>query len=168
MRQFWGWLYAVLAEKYISLPEEGKRLIQILIVFQSIQPCQCEYDTIHLTPIMSLVLRRRVSATKPRESSAWRAARDEFCLNLGEDEKKLFLTSSPNKPQDLVKNVVMAEIEYSATSSLRCRTRRLRNVIEAFDQFNYVVDAFAEVYPQALYPIWGCVRVVLQVRTLFT
>ena len=75
---------------------------------------------------------------------------------------------SQASPEAILYDASVAEKTHQATSTTREVVKKLQPFIEAVEQHGKALDVYSNIYPLVMGPIWGSVRIVLQVRMLST
>ena len=84
--------------------------------------------------------------------------------------KNRFLADLDPKEQGLFRNATLENLYYGASNSdrddsekskARLVARKLGPLVSAVESYGKALDAFANIAPLYLAPIWGCIRVLL-------
>lgn len=90
----------------------------------------------------------------------WVRARNRYLEDLDEEEQKSFKTASI---ENLFYSASASQKDHEMNSKTRVLSRKLEPLIAAIDQYGKALDVFSNTYSLAMSPIWGSIRVVLQV-----
>ena len=71
---------------------------------------------------------------------------------------------SQASPETILYDASAIEKTHKAKSTTRGAVRKLQPFVEAIEQYGSALDIYSSIYPLAIGPIWGSVRVVLHVR----
>lgn len=93
----------------------------------------------------------------------WEIAKARFMTDLTESEKAIFQKASL---ENLFYASSVACKDYDANSKLPKFSKKLQPMIECIDAYGKALDVFSNASPIFLCPIWGSIRVVLQVSKL--
>jgi len=106
---------------------------------------------------------RRTSYHAPRSISdesldPWKIAQARFLEGLDEEEKLVFKEATL---ENLFYGASNVEREDRGASKTRSVLRRIEPLISAVEDYGKALDAYANIAPLYLAPIWGSIRVVL-------
>ena len=90
----------------------------------------------------------------------WEYARAMYMKDLSTQEQKLFESSTL---ETLLDSTVVAQKEHEEKSHLRQVSKKLEPFLSAIDQYSHALDVYTNIYPIAIAPIWGSIRVLLHV-----
>lgn len=90
----------------------------------------------------------------------WLLARDRYLEDLSEDEKALFTSASI---ENIFYSASAAQKLHEADSNSRLAARKLKPLIAALEQYGKALDVISNASPIIMGPLWGSIRVVLQV-----
>ena len=93
-------------------------------------------------------------------SEAWIRAQANFVKDLSEDEQRAFFKASP---ESLLDDAVAAERSHAESSTTRSIMEKLQPFVAAVEQYGTAIDVYSSTYPLALGPIWGSMKVLLNV-----
>ena len=93
-------------------------------------------------------------------SNAWIRAQAEFVKDLSEEEQRTFFKASP---ESLLDDAVAAERSHAEKSITRSVMEKLQPFVAAVEQYGTAIDVYSNTYSLALGPIWGSMKVILQV-----
>ena len=93
----------------------------------------------------------------------WLLARDRYVEDLSEDEKVLFTNATI---ENVFYSASAAQKRHEADSKTRLAARKLKPLVAALDQYGRALDTYSNASPAIMCPLWGSVRVVLQVSPL--
>jgi len=94
---------------------------------------------------------------------AWTRAIDRYVEDLSEEEKRYYYQA---QPETLFYDASAAENRHGAESNSRGLIEKLQPLVAAIEQYGQALDVYANAYPLVMSPLWGSIRVVLQVRLL--
>lgn len=80
--------------------------------------------------------------------------------DLDEDEKKAFKTASI---ENLFYSASAAQKDHKEKSRSRALSSKLEPLVSAIDQYGRALDVYSNTYSLAMSPLWGSIRVLLQV-----
>lgn len=95
---------------------------------------------------------------------AWTCARDRYIEDLTDDEKRRYDKASP---ESLLDDASAAQKKHEANSTGRNVMGKLQPLISAIEQYGSALDIYSNAYPLILSPLWGSIRVLLHVNSLF-
>ena len=84
--------------------------------------------------------------------------------DLTEEEKRLFTSASP---QNLLVGAQSAYKKYDSSSRLRAAEKTLAPLVAVISEYGSALDVFSNAYSLILSPLWGSIRVVLQVESQY-
>jgi hypothetical protein len=84
----------------------------------------------------------------------------KYCLDLKDDQTKFFLDS---KPSDILQDVVRQEALHKEDSKSRAFTRRIEPFLACVEHYGKALDVLSNSSSDILCPLWGSLRVLLQV-----
>ncbi|KAL8655330.1 MAG: hypothetical protein Q9226_003086 [Calogaya cf. arnoldii] len=90
---------------------------------------------------------------------AWARARDRYVKDLSATEKSLYNTASP---ESIFYDASAAQKIHTSSSSGAKVADKLRPLVTAIEQYGKALDVYANAYPLVLSPLWGSIRIVLQ------
>ena len=93
-------------------------------------------------------------------SDAWKRAQTQFVKDLSEEEQQAFFRASP---ESLLDDAVAAEGSHAGGSTTRSVMKKLQPFVTAVEQYGDVMNVYSSTYSLALGPIWGSMKVLLQV-----
>ena len=94
----------------------------------------------------------------------WEVARLRFMEELSEEEKKQFNEASL---ENLSYSTDTAMKKYKQESRMQAALKKLQPFLDTIEDFSKAMDVFTNTAPLFLAPIWGSVRVVLQVSNTY-
>lgn len=92
---------------------------------------------------------------------AWTRARNRFVEDLSEEEKKTFFQASA---ESILYDASATDKIHEGESTSRKVLAKVQPFIEAVQQYGHALDVYSSTYPLVMGPLWGSIRVVLQVR----
>jgi len=95
----------------------------------------------------------------------WVRARNRYLEDLDEEEQKSFQTASI---ENLFYSATASQKDHEMNSKTRFLFRKLEPLVAAIDQYGKALDVFSNTNSLAISPIWGSIRVVLQVPSLIS
>ena len=95
----------------------------------------------------------------------WELAKSRFLEDLDPHEKDLFNKATLENIYYSTSNTNRDDAEKSKTRTI---VRRLGPLVSAIESYGGAFDAFAQISPQYLSPIWGSIRVVLVMAGSYT
>jgi hypothetical protein len=95
----------------------------------------------------------------------WKLAKARFLEGLDEQERILFDETTIENLFSSARNV---EREDEKESKARSVLRNLQPLISAVEDYGKALDAYANIAPTYLAPIWGSIRVVLVLASNFS
>jgi hypothetical protein len=101
----------------------------------------------------------RTSLATPTQP--WEVAVAEFIAELSPSEAALYCDPTL---ENLFYDASFAQKTHAIGSRSWRFTDRLSPLIDAIEDYGKALDVAVNTYPIALSPIWGCLRVILQVR----
>lgn len=90
----------------------------------------------------------------------WVLCRDRYLEDLSEDEKALYENATI---ENIFYGASAAQKRHEADSKTRLAARKLKPLVAALDQYGKALDVYSNASPTIMCPLWGSVRVVLQV-----
>ena len=93
---------------------------------------------------------------------AWTRARDRFAEDLTEAEKQIYYKASLEM---IYYDASAAQKRHEEVSTSKHLVDKLQPLVSAIDQYAEALDVYANVYPLALSPLWGSLRIVLHVSS---
>ena len=90
----------------------------------------------------------------------WLLARDRYLEDLSDDEKALFENATI---ENIFYSASAAQKRHEADSKTRLAVRKLKPFIAALEQYGKALDIYANASSSIMCPLWGSIRVVLQV-----
>jgi hypothetical protein len=95
----------------------------------------------------------------------WEAAKARFLEELSDQEKYHFKEAKTDNLsiEHIFYSASAAHALYKNDSKLAAASKKLRPLVETLEDFSKAMDVFANTSPLFICPIWGSVRVVLQV-----
>lgn len=91
----------------------------------------------------------------------WELARDRYLEDLSEDEKALFEKATI---ENIFYGASTAQKLHEADSKTRLAARKLKPLVAALEQYGKALDVYSNASPTIMCPLWGSIRVVLQVE----
>ena len=95
-------------------------------------------------------------------SDAWIRARDRYVQDLNEEEQQKFFQASP---ESLLDDASAAERSHGMKSTTRGVMEKMQPFVTAIEQYSAALDIYSNMYPLALGPIWGSIKVLLHVSS---
>jgi hypothetical protein len=95
----------------------------------------------------------------------WELAKARFLEDLGPHEKELFNNATLENIYCSTSNTNREDAEKSKTRGV---VRKLGPLVSAIESYGGAGDAFAQISPQYLSPIWGSIRIVLVAASSYT
>jgi len=103
--------------------------------------------------------------TGPEEAfDPWEIAKTRFFKGLDENERTLFNEATI---ENLYYGASNVEREDQKESRTRTILRNLQPLLSAVEDYGKALDAYANIAPTYLAPIWGSIRVVLAIASSF-
>ena len=93
-------------------------------------------------------------------SAAWVRAQDRYIEDLNEEEQRMFFRASP---KSLLDDAIIAEKSHGTDSNTRKVMEKLQPFVAAIEQYSDAVNVYSSTYALALGPIWGSIKVLLNV-----
>lgn len=93
-------------------------------------------------------------------ADAWTRARNRFVEDLTDEEQRVFFQASP---ETILYDASAAEKIHQTKSTTRGVLTKIQPFVEAVVQYGQALDAYSNIYPLVMGPLWGSVRVVLHV-----
>ena len=93
----------------------------------------------------------------------WQIAKSCFLDGLSTEERNLFNSASL---ENLFYQSSGTFERYKIDSKLWRAQIKLQPLLDAFEEYGKALDVFANMSSLVMVPIWGCVRVMLQVSTV--
>jgi hypothetical protein len=103
------------------------------------------------------------SATLDVPIQPWELAKDRFLDGLSPDERKLFESASV---ENLFYQSSGTFEKYKLDSKLWKAQIKLQPLLDAFTEYGKALDLFSDLSSLIMAPLWGSLRVVLQVSIL--
>ncbi|KAI9871159.1 MAG: hypothetical protein M1830_003253, partial [Pleopsidium flavum] len=94
----------------------------------------------------------------------WLAARSRYMEDLNNEEKEAFATASI---ENLFYSASAAQKGHKETSRSRAISSKLEPFVGAIDQYGRALDVYSNTYSLVMGPLWGSIRVLLQVAQAF-
>jgi len=94
-------------------------------------------------------------------SDPWSLAQARYMVDLKDEEKVLFRNASV---ETLFLSTSAAQAHHEQNSKSRALSAKLEPLISAISQFGSALDVYSSIYPLAMGPIWGSIRIVLHVK----
>lgn len=91
----------------------------------------------------------------------WELARDRYLEDLSEDEDALFENATI---ENIFYGASAAQKLHEADSKTRLAARKLKPLVAALEQYGKALDVYSNASPTIMCPLWGSIRVVLQVE----
>lgn len=91
-------------------------------------------------------------------ADAWTRARNRFVEDLTDEEQRVFFQASP---ETILYDASAAEKIHQTKSTTRGVLTKIQPFVEAVVQYGQALDAYSNIYPLVMGPLWGSVRVVL-------
>ncbi|KAL8770537.1 MAG: hypothetical protein Q9209_003793 [Squamulea sp. 1 TL-2023] len=95
---------------------------------------------------------------------AWTRARDRYVEDLSKEERALYEHASP---ESIFYDASAAQKIHVSSSTGVKTIERLKPLIAAIEQYSQALDVYANAYPLVLCPLWGSIRIVLQLARGF-
>jgi hypothetical protein len=95
----------------------------------------------------------------------WELAKSRFLEDLEPREKEIFNNATLENIYYSTSNANRDDAEKSKTRGV---VKRLGPLVSAIESYGGAFDAFAQISPQYLSPIWGSIRVVLVVASSYS
>ena len=102
-------------------------------------------------------------ARKSFDMGPWLHACDRFTEDLTEHEKNLFRTASP---ESILSSSRAAQKHHETHTSSQHVAAKLQSFVAAIEQYGPAFDVYANAAAPILCPLWGSVRVLLNVSTV--
>ena len=96
---------------------------------------------------------------------AWARVKARYTEDLSEEEKHLFYQATP---ESLLYDASAAEKTHREESTSRSVMEKLQPMIATIEEYGKAMDIYSNIYPLALSPLWGSIRIVLHVNALCT
>jgi hypothetical protein len=100
-----------------------------------------------------------------QDEGPWELAKSRFLEDLEPHEKVLFNNATLENIYYSTSNTNRDDAERSKTRGI---VRRLGPLVSAIESYGGAFDAFAQISPQYLSPIWGSIRVVLVLASSYS
>jgi hypothetical protein len=104
------------------------------------------------------------STNKDNSEDPWALAKARFLEDLEPHEKELFNNATLENIYYSTSNTNRDDAEKSKTRGV---VRKLGPLVSAIESYGSAFDAFAQISPQYLLPIWGSIRVVLVIASSY-
>jgi hypothetical protein len=98
----------------------------------------------------------------------WQLAKDRYLEDLNDEEKALFNGASSASVKAFFYSASAAQKLHQSENKVRAITAKLKPLTDAIKEYGRAIDVLANSSSLVLYPIWGSIRVVLQVREPFS
>lgn len=96
-----------------------------------------------------------------RSSTLFRCNFHQYERLISEYTQRVFSQASP---EAILYDASAAEKAHQTTSTTRGVVKKLQPFVQAVEQYGPALDVYSNIYPLALAPLWGSVRVVLHVK----
>lgn len=105
-----------------------------------------------------------MSANANQSDDLWIKARADFIRMFGQglDETDRQILETSTAENFLSKADILKE--RLGSSNMEWTVRKLKPLVDKLEQYGCAFDAIAGTFPLALAPIWGSIRILLQVR----
>lgn len=108
---------------------------------------------------------RTTTPVVPFKDDAWSIARDRYTEDLTEEEKQAFDTATL---ETIYYDANVTEKTHRAGSSSRALFEaKIKPFLSAIEQYGEALDIYSNSYSLILCPLWGSIRVVLQIAREF-
>ena len=97
--------------------------------------------------------------TSGATTAAWENAKERFLENLDSDEKKKFKNATP---ESIFYDADQTHQNFTGNSKLQMLQNRLEPLTNALEQYGRALDILSNTSPLFLSPIWGSIRIILQ------
>jgi hypothetical protein len=104
------------------------------------------------------------ASTKDNHDDPWELAKARFLEDLEPHEKELFNNATLENLYYSTSNANRDDAEKSKTRGV---VRKLGPLVSAIESYGSALDAFAQISPQYLSPIWGSIRVILVITSSY-
>ncbi|KAA6411592.1 MAG: nacht domain [Lasallia pustulata] len=94
----------------------------------------------------------------------WLLARDRYLEDLSDDEKALFENATI---ENIFYSASAAQKRHEADSKTRLAARKLKPFVAALEQYGKALDIYANASSTIMCPLWGSIRVLLQLAGAF-
>jgi hypothetical protein len=98
----------------------------------------------------------------------WQLAKDRYLEDLNDEEKALFNGASSASVEAFFYSASAAQKLHQSESKVRAMAAKLKPLTDAVEEYGRAIDVLANSSSLVLCPIWGSIRVVLQVREPFS
>jgi hypothetical protein len=96
-------------------------------------------------------------------TNAWTRARDRFLEDLSDEERATFADASL---ENLFYSASARQKTHQAESRSLKLVSKLEPITSAIEQYGKALDIYSNAAPLILCPLWGSIRVVIQVTSL--
>lgn len=100
-----------------------------------------------------------------QQLSAWEKAKARFLEGLDPAEMKLFNEATI---ENLFYSTSVAQSQDSKDSKVRAVFEKIKPLITAIEEYGKALDVYAQIAPMYLSPIWGSIRVVLVIASVYS
>jgi hypothetical protein len=90
----------------------------------------------------------------------WTIACNRYQEDLSEEEKSVFNQASP---ENLLYSASALQKRHMMDSKTRFATKKMKPFVDAIEEHGKALDVLSNLYPMFLAPIWGGLRVLLQI-----
>ena len=95
----------------------------------------------------------------------WEAAKARFVEGLPQEQRDAFLSATA---ENIFYSASVAVSQYEQKSRTRWLQKKLQPLVTSLEDYGKAIDVITNSASLYLCPLWGCVRVVLQVSTIST